>query len=83
MAHGLPVAAADNSSLPELVGDAGVLFDPYSVDSMVTAMLKLLRDKELRQKNIKNGLEKAAQYTWKKTAEKTLEVYKKVFAGKN
>ncbi|OGL49855.1 MAG: hypothetical protein A2161_03535 [Candidatus Schekmanbacteria bacterium RBG_13_48_7] len=78
MAAGLSVAAADDSSLPELIGGAGVLFDPYSETSMVQAMVELLQNKNLRDSLIQKGLNRAQQYTCENTARKTVEVYNSV-----
>ena len=74
MASGVPVVVSNVSSLPEVVGDAGVLVDPNSVDSIADGLLKVLTDSNLREQMIRKGLERARQFTWEHTAKKTLEV---------
>jgi len=81
MAHGTPVLAANASSLPEVVGDAGVLFDPRSVEAIVAAMRRIWQDGSLREELKRRGLERAKQYTWAETASKTLEVYRSLLGG--
>jgi alpha-1,3-rhamnosyl/mannosyltransferase len=75
MASGVPTVVSNNSSLPEVVGDAGVLVDPKSVDSIAEGLLKVLMDNNLRQQMIAKGLGRAKQFTWENTARKTLEVF--------
>lgn len=74
MACGVPVVVSNISSLPEVVGEAGVLVDPNSVDSIAEGLLKVLTDQNLRNQMIARGLEQAKKFTWEKTARKTLEV---------
>jgi glycosyltransferase involved in cell wall biosynthesis len=74
MASGVPTVVSNLSSLPEIVGDAGVLIDPNSVDSLAEGLLKVLTDNNLRQQMIAKGLERSKKFTWENTARKTLEV---------
>ena len=74
MASGVPTVVSNLSSLPEVVGDAGVLVDPTSVDSIAGGLLKVLTDSNLREQMIVKGLERAKMFTWENTAKKTLEV---------
>ncbi|HEX9504197.1 MAG TPA: glycosyltransferase family 1 protein [Patescibacteria group bacterium] len=74
MASGVPVVVSNLSSLPEVVGDAGVLVDPNSIDSIADGLLKVIADNNLRLQMIAKGLERAKQFTWENTARKTLEV---------
>ena len=78
MACGCPVCASNSSSIPEVVGDAGILFDPYSVEDMTRAILKVLSDNSLRRSLIERGFERASLFTWERTAEKTLELYGRI-----
>ncbi|KAA6183168.1 glycosyltransferase family 4 protein [Thiohalocapsa marina] len=73
MASGTPVCAANTSSIPEVVGDAGLLFDPLDVPAMTRSLAQLLQDQALRQRLIAAGLERAAGFTWDKAAAATLE----------
>lgn len=76
MASGVPVVVSNISSLPEVAGEAGVLVDPNSVDSIADGLLKVLTDSNLRQQMIEKGLIRAQEFTWENTAKKTLEVFK-------
>jgi glycosyltransferase involved in cell wall biosynthesis len=76
MACGVPVVVSGVSSLPEVVGDAGRLVDPNSVESIAEGLLDVLMNSNLRWQMIEKGLERAKQFTWENTARKTLEVFK-------
>lgn len=78
MACGTPVITSNATSLPEVVGDAGFMVDPNSVDEMVTALTRVLNDPQLRQTMREKGLERTKQFTWKRTAQQTIEVYRKI-----
>lgn len=75
MACGIPVIASDRSSLPEVVGDAGLLINPISVDDIALAMYNLFKDKDLRSELSIKGIMRAKNFSWKKMAEETLKVY--------
>jgi glycosyltransferase involved in cell wall biosynthesis len=75
MACGLPVLAAHRSSLPEVVGDGGLLVDPTRLDAVSEAMLLLIRDAGLRETLSDAALVQAARFGWDKTARETLRVY--------
>jgi len=78
MACGTPVVASKTTSLPEVIGDAGVLVDPHSPDEIADALTEVLSDSGLRNHLIERGLKRAARFTWAKTAEKTLRLYEEV-----
>jgi len=78
MACGRAVACSRTSAMPEVADGAGILFDPYSASEMVRAMADLLRDAELRARMERLGLQRAALFSWRATAEQTLEVYREV-----
>lgn len=82
MACGCPVITSNISSLPEVVGDAGILIDPYNLDEMTEQMERLLLDEKLRERFKAKGLERAKQFTWEKTARDTLKVYEEVYNEK-
>ncbi len=75
MACGRAVACSSASAMPEVVDSAAILFDPGSVDEMVRALADLLLDAELRGRMERLGAMRAAQFSWRNTAEKTLEIY--------
>lgn len=81
MALGTPVIAANTSSLPEVVGDAGLLVDPLSVGSLAEALDRVASDEELRRQMTARGLRRAAGFTWETTAERTLAAYLQVLAS--
>jgi glycosyltransferase involved in cell wall biosynthesis len=78
MACGTPVLASDRSSLPEIVGNGGLLVDPADLDAVVAAMATLVQDSALRAHLRENGLTQASRFTWRRTAEQTLAVYQQV-----
>ncbi|UCC53935.1 MAG: glycosyltransferase family 4 protein, partial [Anaerolineaceae bacterium] len=75
MLCGCPVVVSDRASLPEVVGDAGLLIDPEDDDSMAGAILNVLTDSRLREDMIKKGYRQAQSFSWEKTAKETLQVY--------
>ncbi|MEA1909979.1 MAG: glycosyltransferase family 1 protein [Patescibacteria group bacterium] len=78
MTLGVPVVASNSSSIPEVVGDAAVLVKPKSVPDMADKINLVLSDNNL-QTNLKNkGLEQARQFSWGRTAEKTLSILENV-----
>ena len=81
MASGIPVVAANATSIPEVMGDAGVLFEPREVDGLVTALDRVLTDSRLRDELRTRGLARAAEFTWKRCAQKTLDVYRMAMAS--
>lgn len=78
MACGTPVIVSDTSSLPEVVGKAGLLIDPYSVDQIEQAIRTITTDKKLQQEYSKLGLQQAEKFSWQKMAKKALKVFKQV-----
>jgi glycosyltransferase involved in cell wall biosynthesis len=75
MARGVPVACSNASSLPEVAGDAALLFDPH--DEAAIAIKRLLDDGDLRERLCERGRERAATFTWARTAELTLASYRR------
>lgn len=71
---GVPVMTANNSSLPEIAGDAALLVDPTDVDAIAEAMLRLSQDEALRQRLIAAGHENVKRFSWEKAATETLAV---------
>lgn len=75
MACGTPVLTSNSSSLPEVVGDAAILVDPYSVDQIAAGMERLATDSDLRKELSKKGLERAKQFTWERSATMLMAIY--------
>ena len=80
MACGTPVIVSNVSSLPEVVGDAGMLVSPQDVEGMAVAMWRVLNDPRLRDEMRAKGLARAACFSWEKAARQTLEVYQEVLS---
>ncbi|KPV52708.1 glycosyl transferase family 1, partial [Kouleothrix aurantiaca] len=76
MACGTPVVTSNTSSLPEVVGDAGLTVDPHDPDALGAAMLRLLNDQDLRADLRERGLRQAQRFSWRETAERTLGAYR-------
>jgi glycosyltransferase involved in cell wall biosynthesis len=78
MACGCPVIVSNRGSLPEVVGDAALLIDPESEDSIVAAILRMECSQSLRAHLVRRGLERVKSFSWKTTAAKTLDLYREV-----
>ena len=81
MSCGTPVACADTSSLPEIVGEAALLFDPRSVADIKETVAALLEDDALRADLSARGLEQADRFSWQRTAASTLNCYRELLGG--
>jgi glycosyltransferase involved in cell wall biosynthesis len=78
MSYGCPVACSNTSSIPEVVGNAAILFDPYSVVSMRDNIISILYDDKIKSSLILKGFKQIKNFSWKKCATETYEVYKNV-----
>jgi glycosyltransferase involved in cell wall biosynthesis len=78
MGYGVPVLSSNAASLPEVVGNAGLLFDPLDSDGLAQKILKVAESDNLREQLRAKGFERVKQFSWKRTAEETLAVYKEV-----
>lgn len=76
MACGAPVACSNTSSLPEVVGDAALRFDPLDPAEIAQASLSILRDPALAADLSRRGVERARTFTWSDCARKTVETYR-------
>jgi len=74
MACGTPVIASDSSSLPEVVGDAGLLIPPADASAWTAALDRVLHDPDLASDLRRRGILRAAEFTWEKAAAKTLRI---------
>ena len=82
MACGTPVITSNTTSLPEVVGKAGILINPYKVDEIKFAIIKVLTDSTLRNDLVQKGLERAKRFTPEKTARQFLAVLAEVRGAK-
>jgi glycosyltransferase involved in cell wall biosynthesis len=80
MTHGVPTACSDAGALPEVCGEAAVMFDPHSVDAITNAVDRILTDTALRERLSRTGPERANQFSWQRTAQLTLQAYEKALA---
>ncbi|MEQ9394242.1 glycosyltransferase family 4 protein [Haliea sp.] len=78
MSYGCPVACSNTSSIPEVVGDAAVLFDPNSTESIMSSLEAVLLDSDFKEAMIKRGFDRIQRFSWRKCAEGTLGVYEQV-----
>ncbi|HEY4428060.1 MAG TPA: glycosyltransferase family 1 protein [Solirubrobacteraceae bacterium] len=77
MARGVPVACSNASSLPEVAGDAALLFDPRDQSALTAALRRILDDEQLRERLRERGEARALQFSWERTARLTLESYRR------
>ena len=75
MASGTPVITSNVSSLPEVVGDAAMLVDPYDVNSIANGIQTVLEDSVYREKLTQNGLKRAKFYSWERSVIKVKQIY--------
>jgi glycosyltransferase involved in cell wall biosynthesis len=78
MMHGAPVVSSNSTCLPEVYGDAAHYFNPLDVNDMAEKIDEVLTNEKLRKELIEKGKSQVKKYSWKRMAEQTLEVYKKV-----
>lgn len=77
MACGAPVITGDRTSLPEVVGDAGIMVDPFDEEALAAALRRVIEDKALRDRMRARGFEQASRFSWRETARLTLEAYER------
>ena len=78
MAAGAPIAASNVSAIPEIAGDAALLFDPENVKDISEKILKIVKNQELKDKLRQAGLKRVSQFSWEKCAQETLKVIEKL-----
>jgi glycosyltransferase involved in cell wall biosynthesis len=78
MACATPVACSNNSSLPEIAGDAALLFDPSEADDISNALRRILRDADVRAHLREAGARRAGQFSWNRAAQETLTLYQRL-----
>jgi glycosyltransferase involved in cell wall biosynthesis len=82
MRCGTPVVTGDRTSLPEVVGDAGLLVNPFDTGAIQNAIARLIDDDALRADLAERGRRRALSFDWRDTARMTLQVYRKVIGGR-
>ncbi len=78
MASGTPIVAAYAAAIPEIVGNAAILVDPFDIDGLAISIVDLLDNKSLSQDLVKRGFDRSAMFSWEKTATQTIEIYEKL-----
>lgn len=81
MQCGVPVVTSNNSSLPEVVGDAGVMVDADDLDGLCGCLLQLHRDAEIRERMRERSLARARLFSWDRCVEQTLDAYRSTLAN--
>jgi len=81
MARGIPVVAADRTSLPEVVGHAGLLFDPDRPDTLAEALVRIVGEDDLRAGLVDAGRARAAELTWDRAARSFIELFGRLVPG--
>lgn len=76
MQCGTPVICTNATSIPEVVGTAGILVDPLDDDALCQAILDMYRNESLRKQFVSRGLERARQFSWERCAQGTLDAYR-------
>jgi glycosyltransferase involved in cell wall biosynthesis len=79
MACGLPAVVSNVASLPEVVGDAGLLIDPHDVDELTVAMWRILNDSDLCHEMQVKGRRQAERFSWQRAARETQAIYQLAF----
>lgn len=80
-ASGTPVVSSNRTSLPEVLGNAAIYFDPYDHEEMAEKMMLVLSDKKLYNTLIEKGYEQLKKYSWEKMGEETMKIYKDILTG--
>lgn len=83
MSRGVPVACSNASAIPEVAGDAALLFDPASTAEIAGAVRSLLVDPRLRTRLAEAGRRRAAGFSWERTARGTIETYRRALEGRS
>lgn len=82
MACGTPIVAGNTSAMPEIAGEGALLADPYNVEDIADKLLKLEDNEAFYQQQVDYGLERVKLFSWRKSAEALLDIYKEVVASK-
>ena len=77
MVHGAPVASSNATCLPEINGKGALYFDPLNVNDIAKTVQKIIDNSTIREKLVKKGAAKAAEYSWERMAQQTFDVYEK------
>jgi glycosyltransferase involved in cell wall biosynthesis len=73
-----PVITSNLSSMPEVAGNGAIFVNPFSIDEIKEAIIKIIKDRNLKKRLIKNGVKNINRFKWKDTAQQYYEIYKKI-----
>jgi glycosyltransferase involved in cell wall biosynthesis len=73
MQSGIPVITSNTSSIPEVVGDAGIMLDPYDAEGLAEAFMNVISNENLRNEMIVKGLEQAKKFSWDRCVDLIVE----------
>ena len=79
--NGLPVAAANSTAIPEVTGNAAILFNPFDTEEIANAMNQLVSNPVLRQRLINRGYKRANQFDWDNSAEKLIRLFEDLYTN--
>jgi glycosyltransferase involved in cell wall biosynthesis len=79
ISYGVPVVASNATSLPEILGEAAVYFNPLSPPDMAEKINQVLSDENLRQNLVIKGFERVKKYSWHRMGQETREIYQGIF----
>lgn len=82
MACGIPVISSNAASLPEIVGNAGLLYQPNDLNGMIKGLISIIDNESIRKHMISNGLKQASKFTWEDNLKKTVNVYQSILTEK-
>ena len=75
---GLPCVVADSACLPEIAGEAAIITDPKRPEDIADGIVTIMENREVREKLVEKGIERAKMFSWKETARKTLDLYHQI-----
>jgi glycosyltransferase involved in cell wall biosynthesis len=78
MQCGAPVVTSNTTSLPEVVGDAGIMLSPTDEDALCGVMNEIYHSKELRDRYSRSGLERAKQFSWQRCAQQYASIFRRI-----
>lgn len=81
MRCGTPVVVSDSSSLPEVVGESAYVVSPRNVEQIADVVYNILINPELREGMVERGFKRVKEYSWERTALKTLKAYRRTVSG--
>ena len=82
MACGVPIISSNIASIPEVVGEAALTYNPTDISGITAGLISILNQENKKKTIIEKGFKRVANFTWDKTVQKTINVYKKITLDK-